>query len=64
MERPIGEKFLTPEGVELEVVEAITIDSCIGCYYNDKNCNKLEISNILGRCWGRIDNHIIFKQTK
>jgi len=32
MERQIGDKFLTPEGVELEVVE-VKDNGCEECYY-------------------------------
>ena len=64
VERKIGEKFLTPEGVELEVVEKY--DMCNGCYYYEKyldsdieNCSIDEIAELLGDC-----KRVIFKQTK
>ena len=72
MERQIGEKFLTPEGVELEVVLAERL--CRGCYYyvehskipDFKICKKPKNT---GNCItytneGRIDLILIFKQTK
>ncbi len=61
MERPIGDKFLTPEGVELEVIESK--NSCIGCY--GFNNDKLDCGNLKCSWMDREDKKdVIFKQTK
>ena len=66
MERKIGEVFLTPEGVELEVVENNT---CKGCYYlESQDCIKSEIVDNIGEC-ARLNrpkygDSVSFKQTK
>jgi hypothetical protein len=66
MERKIGEKFLTPEGVELEVVLAVSF--CKWCYYTaNKECNIKEVEDNIGLCSRkeRTDGkEVIFKQTK
>jgi hypothetical protein len=59
MERQIGDKFLTPEGVELEVVETTDCDEC---YYLKRNlfCDTTMCTAVL---WLE-GKDVIFKQTK
>jgi hypothetical protein len=61
MERQIGDKFLTPEGVELEVVEVL-VASCIDCYFKNDGTDCVNINcSWISREDGK---EIIFKQTK
>ena len=63
MQRPIGDKFLTPEGVELEVVEGSDCDGCDGCFADSDSNRCGEFGECLA--WYRQDNKdVIFKQTK
>ncbi len=61
MERQIGDKFLTPEGVELEAVET-KVGNCKGCYFFTE---EIECGNMECGRWEREDyKEVIFKQTK
>jgi len=66
MERPIGDKFLTPDGMELEVVLAERL--CRGCYYREKHeCLLKEVDDNIGVCTSEERTNgkqIIFKQAK
>ena len=57
--RKIGEKFKTPDGVELEVCGQYNL--CMGCYYYvaESVCDSDEVSELLGDCDG-----LIFKEVE
>jgi len=58
MKRTIGEKFKTPDGVELEVCKKH--DLCYGCYFYEHQ-DRVECSTepLLGDCTG-----LIFKEVE
>ena len=58
MTRKIGEKFKTPEGVELKVCKKH--DLCNGCYfYEHQDSVECSTEPLLGDC-----EKVIFKQAK
>ena len=65
MERKEGEIFQY-KGVRL-LVCVDPSDSCIGCYFNEKDCQSDQILNIVGRCGNDLRKdkiNVIFKEIK
>ena len=58
MKRKIGEKFKTPDGVELEVCGQYKL--CKGCHFDESEaCHSEDMSELLGDCDG-----LIFKEVE
>lgn len=65
MERKEGEIFQYNEVRLLVCVDPS--DSCIGCYFNEKDCQSDQILNIVGRCGNDLRKdkiNVIFKEIK
>ena len=60
MERKLGDKFLTPEGVELEVIEG---NDCDECFVNSDSSYCDEYGDCC-RFYRKDKKNVIFKQTK
>ena len=59
MKRTIGEKFKTPDGVELEVCGQYKL--CNGCHFYERElvCDSDDMAELLGDCDG-----LIFKEVE